>query len=206
VVPGLYAAGECACVSVHGANRLGCNSLLDLVVFGRRAGMKMLETLPGLPPPSLPGTPEEPVLSRISEIKNRRSGERAGSIRGEMQEVMTDQCSVFRNQEGLDEALKTVRALQERYRAVVLDHRGGVFNTDLTETLELECLLHLAEAILVSAAARKESRGAHFREDCPERDDAGWLRHTLVHRTEHGPRLFYKPVTVTRFPPKPRVY
>jgi succinate dehydrogenase / fumarate reductase, flavoprotein subunit len=205
-VEGLYAAGECACVSVHGANRLGCNSLLDLVVFGRRAGIKILETLPGLGPPLLPGAPEAPVLSRISEIKNRPEGEKAWSIRKDMQEVMTEHCSVFRNQESLDKALEKIRSLQDRYRGIAIDHKGAAFNTDLMESMELESLLHLAETILLSAAARTESRGAHFREDYPERDDTGWLRHTLVQRTAEGPRLFYKPVTITRFTPKARVY
>ncbi len=205
-VPGLYAAGECACVSVHGANRLGCNSLLDLVVFGRRAGKKMLEDLPSLPPEALPGNPAGAVLARIDALKGRRKGEKAWSIRKEMQEAMSVHCSVFRDKAGLSQALDTVRSLRARCGELAVDHRGACFNTDLMEALELESLLNLGETILLSAAARKESRGAHFRNDFPERDDEGWLKHTLVRRTEQGPVISYKPVKVTRFKPKPRVY
>ncbi|MFZ7111680.1 MAG: succinate dehydrogenase flavoprotein subunit [Desulfatiglandales bacterium] len=206
-IRGLYAAGECACVSVHGANRLGCNSLLDLVVFGRRAGRQMardLENLRSFPP--LPERPDRTVQERITRLKERARGERPSELRLEMQQTMTASCSVFRERVGLNRALERVRGLKERYQEIVLDHRGLRFNADLLEGLELGSLLNLAEVILVSAEAREESRGAHFREDFPERDDPAWLKHTLAQRTGKGPRLFYKPVTLTRFEPKPRTY
>ena len=206
VFQGLYAAGECACVSVHGANRLGCNSLLDLVVFGRRAGRKIVEDLPRLLRVPLFEKPEEGTARKIKQIMERKKGERVSVLRQEMQKVMTEYCTVFRNGQGMGKALETIRDLKRRYEAVVVDNRGRCFNTDLLEALELESLLHLAETIVVSAVAREESRGAHYREDFPERDDAQWLKHTLVQKTANGPRLFYKPVTVTRFEPKPRVY
>lgn len=205
-VEGLYAAGECACVSVHGANRLGCNSLLDLVVFGRRAGRKIMEDLSWLSPVAFAEKPEERVARRIKAIMERGQGEKAAFLRQEMQKVMTEYCTVFRDEEGMVTALQTIQDLKRRYEAVTLDNRGRRFNTDLLEALELESLLHLAETILVAALARKESRGAHYREDFHERDDGHWLKHTLVQKTDDGPRLFYKPVTVTRFEPKPRVY
>jgi succinate dehydrogenase / fumarate reductase flavoprotein subunit len=205
-VEGLYAAGECACVSVHGANRLGCNSLLDLVVFGRRAGRKIVEDLSRLSRTPLAEKPEERTVRRIKDIMERGHGEKAASLRQEMQKVMTEYCTVFRDGEGMATALQTIQDLKRRYEGVTVDNRGRRFNTDLLEALELESLLHLAEAILVAALAREESRGAHYREDFPERDDGQWLKHTLVQKTDNGPRLFYKPVTVTRFEPKPRVY
>jgi succinate dehydrogenase / fumarate reductase flavoprotein subunit len=205
-VTGLYAAGECACVSVHGANRLGCNSLIDLVVFGRRAGKKILEDLPGLP-----GTPlGEEVLDRtarrIADHMDRRDGERASAVREEMQAVMMEHCSVYRTEEDLREALEVLRKLKGRYEHVAIDDKSKRYNTDLLETLELESLLNLAEVTLLSARARQESRGAHSREDFPERDDGEWLRHTVVQQSADRPLLSYKPVRVTRFEPKPRVY
>jgi len=203
---GLYAAGECACVSVHGANRLGCNSLLDLVVFGRRAGKKILEDLPHLEGSSLQENTLEKSVSKVQAIKSRKKGEKAWAVREKIQELMTEACSVFRSGDGLAEALDAIGELKETYENIAIDNPGLRFNTDLLEALELGSLLHLAEAILVSAKAREESRGAHFREDFPERDDEKWLKHTLVQKTEKGPRLFYKPVRITRFEPKPRVY
>ncbi len=205
-VKGLYAAGECACVSVHGANRLGCNSLLDLVVFGRRAGLQMVRDLETLTLSQLPKKPDARIREKIRLLKEKVKGERSSAVRSEMQQSMTASCSIFRRREDLIKALETIRGLKERHRDVVLDYHGLQFNTDLLEALELESLLNLAEVILVSATAREESRGAHFREDFPERDDANWLKHTLALKTENGPRLFYKPVTITRFEPKPRVY
>jgi succinate dehydrogenase / fumarate reductase flavoprotein subunit len=206
VLAGLYAAGECACVSVHGANRLGCNSLLDLVVFGRRAGKKILDDLKEFPLTVLPRNPDEKMRQRIDRLKKRERGEKAWVLREAMQSVMTEYCSVFRQQEGLKKARTMIQTLMERYESVVIDNQGSRFNTDLLEALELESLLGLAEAIAVSALAREESRGAHFREDYPERDDPHWLKHSLIQRADKGPRLAYKPVTVTRFEPKPRVY
>jgi succinate dehydrogenase flavoprotein subunit len=205
-VPGLYAAGECACISVHGANRLGCNSLVDLVVFGRRAGDTMAKDLPELEWATLPSHAGNPVAERIERIKGRSQGERAFHLREEVQQLMTDKCSVFRTDEGMEEALVSLRSLEDRYEHVVIDNKGSSFNTDLLEALELESLLRLAEAIVVSAIGRKESRGAHSREDYPERDDEGYLKHTLIRRTDAGPTLSYKPVTITRFQPKPRTY
>ena len=206
IVGGLYAAGECACVSVHGANRLGCNSLLDLVVFGRRAGKKILEDLSHIAGASIPERAEGKSQAKIQDLKSRKGGEKASVLRREMQQTMTEFCSVFRNEHGLTEALESMRSLICRYEGVGVDNQGVRFNTELLEAVELESLLHLAEAILVSALGRRESRGAHSREDFPERDDRNWLKHTLIQKTDRDPRLFHKPVTITRFKPKPRVY
>lgn len=204
-IPGLYAAGECSCLSVHGANRLGCNSLLDLVIFGRRAGISIRENIDHLAWTD-PPQPEQATMERIRRLKEQKKGEKAGEIRRAMQETMMEHCSVFRDADGIEQALRTVRSLQERYRQVSIDNKGPRFNSDLLEALELECLLGLAEATVVSARARCESRGSHYREDFPRRDDEGFLKHTLVGKTEGEPRVFYKPVTVTRFEPKPRTY
>jgi succinate dehydrogenase / fumarate reductase flavoprotein subunit len=205
-IAGLYAAGECACLSLHGANRLGCNSLLDLIVFGQRAGRQIVEDLGDRPWSTLPAEPERVVHDRIARLKKREKGERAGRLREELRAVMMAECASFRTEAGLDQALTKIGELKERYDSVVLDNRGARFNTDLLETLELEGLLNLAEAIALCARTRKESRGAHYREDYPDRDDDTWLQHTLIQKTEGGPRIFYKPVTITRFEPKPRKY
>ena len=205
-VPGLYAAGECSCISLHGANRLGCNSLLDLVVFGRRAGQHIAESLNQLSWVEPPAAAERDAADRIRRIKENRAGEKAVSIRQTLQEVMMDDCSVFRHEQGLKKALEAVRGLQERARNISIDHGGNRYNTDLMDALELRNMLLLAEAIVVSALNRTESRGAHSREDHPERDDEHWLKHTLVQRTDSGVSITYKPVTITRFQPKPRAY
>ncbi len=205
-VPGLYAAGECSCISLHGANRLGCNSLLDLVVFGRRAGLHIMENLDRLSWVEPPPAPERETVDRIRQIKENRTGERSVSIRQSLQEVMTADCSVFRREQGLKKALEAVRELEQRARNISIDNLGNRFNTDLTDALELQNMLPLAEAIVASALNRTESRGAHSREDYPDRDDAHWLKHTLVQRTGSGLSITYKPVTITLFPPKPRAY
>jgi len=205
-VPGLYAAGECACISVHGANRLGCNSLADLVVFGRRAGKMMRRELAELPWPTLPAAPAQRVEETITAVKERTAGERASAIRSDMHRVMTDLCSVYRDENHLQSALEEIRQLKERYRSVSVDNKGKAFNTDILEALELESLLGIAETIVLCALNRKESRGAHFREDWPDRDDREWLKHTLIRETGNGVEISYKPVTITRFQPKARVY
>lgn len=206
-IEGLYAAGECACVSVHGANRLGCNSLLDLVVFGRRAGRHMAAHVPKADLVPLPSQSETSIRERMEKIKERTKGVRPAVLRERMQQEMMERCGVYRTAQGLEKAVETIRGLQEEYRRnVFLDYRGDRYNTDLMEALELESLLALAEVILLSAASRRESRGAHSREDYPERDDQNHLHHTLLFRDEEKPRLTTKPVSVTRFQPKPRVY
>jgi succinate dehydrogenase / fumarate reductase flavoprotein subunit len=208
VVPGFFAAGECACVSVHGANRLGTNSLLDILVFGRRAGIAMAHELRSTPAAEPDPAAELAVSQSVSELRGRQDGERAASIRLELQEVMFTKCGVYRTQQLLEECRVEVRALRERARRVVIDDKGCRYNTDLVEALELGFLLDCAEATVESAVARLESRGAHAREDYPERDDTDWLKHTFAFRDPDGgaPRLAYKPVTVTKFEPKPRVY
>ena len=206
VVSGLYAAGECACVSVHGANRLGCNSLLDLLVFGRRAGFSMADEIGGLEFGTFPKDLTTSTMDLIDTYRNRQSGEKVHAIRAELQETMMANCSVYRTHESLAKAIKDVEALRERYPHTAIDYRGKRLNTDLTEALELGFLLDLAEVILLSAQTRTESRGAHFREDYPERDDDQWLKHTLVHRSPDGPTITYKPVTLGPFEPKPRTY
>ena len=209
-VPGLYAAGECSCLSLHGANRLGCNSLLDLVVFGRRAGQHILENLGRLAwvEPS-PG-PESNAVDRIRNIKENRKGEKSAGIRRSLQESMMEGCSVFRNEQGLKKTLETVRELEQRSRDLSIDNLGNRFNTDLMDAVELQNMLPLAEAIAASALNRTESRGAHWREDYPERNDEHWLNHTLVQRTDFEGAapisITGRPVTITRFQPKPRAY
>jgi succinate dehydrogenase / fumarate reductase flavoprotein subunit len=206
VVPGLYAAGECACVSVHGANRLGTNSLLDIIVFGKEAGLRAAEFARGADRPPLPADATGDVDRRLERLRSGAGTERAGALRHEMQKIMADDVGVFRTAEGMQRAIDGLRALQERYTRVRVDDTGRVFNTDLLEAWELGCMLEVAEVTAVSALARTESRGAHAREDFPKRDDRTWMKHTFAYRDAAGLRLAYKPVTVTRFEPKERVY
>ncbi|MGZ6255556.1 MAG: succinate dehydrogenase flavoprotein subunit [Candidatus Limnocylindria bacterium] len=208
LVPGFYAAGECACVSVHGANRLGTNSLLDILVFGRRSGIAMADEVRRAPEPEPDPGAEEAVSDTIEELMARTEGERPAAIREELQETMFAKCSVYRSAPVLAEAWNEVDALRVRAQELVVQDKGRRYNTDLGEALELGFLLDCAEATVASAIARTESRGAHAREDYPERDDVDWLKHTFAFRWSDGapPRLAYRPATITRFEPKPRTY
>jgi succinate dehydrogenase / fumarate reductase flavoprotein subunit len=205
-MPGLYAAGECACVSVHGANRLGTNSLVDLVVFGRRAGQDMARYIGKNDFVTLPAEPDCEACDEVERLLGETGSERVADIRQELQDVMMDDVGVFRVEEQMKEALSKVAELKARYRSVALDGKSKRFNTELLEAIELGYLLDVAEVTAASALARKESRGAHSREDYPERDDDNWLKHTLAYQTEEGVELKYKPVSITRFEPKPRTY
>jgi succinate dehydrogenase / fumarate reductase flavoprotein subunit len=205
-LPGFYAAGECACVSVHGANRLGTNSLVDLVVFGRRAGRDMARYLRESDFVPLPSEPECEACDEVERLLGGTGGESAAGIREDLQTVMMDDVGVFRIEAQMQAAVSKVQELQERFRHVSLQDKGSHFNTELLEAIELGYLLDLAEVTAASALARQESRGAHSREDFVERDDENWLKHTLAYRTESGVELKYKPVTITRFEPKPRTY
>lgn len=207
VLPGLYAAGECACVSVHGANRLGTNSLLDIVVFGRRGGQAMAEYVQTVPLPDLPKGVEKPVRERIESLKSGFGGEKVAEIRTELQETMTKNASVVRTDESLNEALETITQLKKRYPEVKIDDKGSVFNYDLTEAMELGNLLDLAEGLVIGAKARTESRGAHWRDDHPTRDDVNWMKHTLAHMKEDGSiELDFKPVIGGKYQPMERKY
>ncbi len=206
IVPGLYAAGECACVSVHGANRLGCNSLLDLLVFGRRSGMAMKEEIAQLDPPSLKKDSLKPPEEKLTQLLKQRGREKIDPIGKRMQEVMMEYGSVFRNEEGLKRGIEEIRSLRDRYRNIEVMNKGKGFNFELMEATELGHQLFLSEVILLSALHRKESRGAHFREDFPQRADGDYLKHTLVFHTPKGPEVRYKPVKITQFQPEVRVY
>jgi succinate dehydrogenase / fumarate reductase flavoprotein subunit len=206
VVKGLYAAGECACVSVHGANRLGTNSLVDLVVFGRRGGKAMAEFVKHADFAPLPKNPEAYTLAEFNRIRKGTGSERPAVLRAEMQKIMMADVGVFREGPSLQKALDTLRELQARYQNISIDDKGSQFNTDLFEAWELGCLLDLAEVTAVSAMNRTESRGGHYREDYPKRDDVNWLKHTFVTRKNGQVATAYKPVTITKFQPKERTY
>ncbi|THA24868.1 succinate dehydrogenase flavoprotein subunit [Streptomyces sp. RKND-216] len=210
-VPGLYAAGEVACVSVHGANRLGTNSLLDINVFGRRAGIAAAEYASTADFVELPEAPEAKVVGMVEELRDSAGTERVTEIRKALQDTMDRNVMVFRTEQTLKEAVETIGALRERYRHVSVQDKGKRFNTDLLEAIELGNLLDLAEVTAVSALARKESRGGHYREDYPNRDDVNFMRHTMAYREvgddgTESIRLDYKPVVQTRYQPMERKY
>ncbi|RMG74219.1 MAG: succinate dehydrogenase flavoprotein subunit, partial [Nitrospirae bacterium] len=205
-VPGLYAAGECACVSVHGANRLGCNSLLDTVVFGRRAGKAIGKDLKGLSQGRIEHEEAERVIDEIERIRNSRGGEQTGKIRKNLQAKMMEHCSVFRTRQHLETLIDDIKEIKEAYRSVGIKDRSRGFNTELLEAIELGHLITLSEVIALSALNRTESRGAHYREDYPSRDDENWLKHTMVFKGDNKIEFRYKPVSITRFQPEERKY
>ncbi|MFJ2607799.1 MULTISPECIES: succinate dehydrogenase flavoprotein subunit [unclassified Streptomyces] len=211
VVPGLYAAGEVACVSVHGANRLGTNSLLDINVFGRRAGIAAAEYSQTAEYVELPENPAELVVAQIERLRESTGTERVAVLRRELQETMDANVMVFRTEQTIKTAVEKIAELRERYRNVSVQDKGRRFNTDLLEAVELGNLLDLAEVMAVSALARKESRGGHYREDYPNRDDVNFMRHTMAYREvgddgTESIRLDYKPVVQTRYQPMERKY
>jgi succinate dehydrogenase / fumarate reductase, flavoprotein subunit len=206
VVPGLYAAGEVACVSVHGANRLGTNSLVDLVVFGRRAGKHMLDFMRQNEHQALEPEPDYRARAEIDALMTNEGEENGSIIREELQENMMNDAGVFRTAEGLQRLQAKLGELKDRYSRVAVRDKGKTFNMDLMETLELGYLIDVSEAVVAGALAREESRGGHFREDFPDRDDVNWLRHTLAYKTSGGIEMGSKPVVITRFEPKERTY
>ena len=206
-IPGLYAAGECACVSVHGANRLGTNSLLDLVVFGKHAGLRAAEYAKEAPFQPLPEHPTEFASSQFERIRHASGKENAFDISTKMKKVMFDDMGIFRSGKGMENALQVIRQLKERYQHVSVTDTGKIFNMELMNVWELGNLLDLAELTTVSAIARTESRGGHSREDYPDRDDKNWLKHTMAWVDETGKiDLKYKPVVLTKYEPKVRTY
>ncbi|MFI6153494.1 succinate dehydrogenase flavoprotein subunit [Kitasatospora sp. NPDC051170] len=211
IVPGLYAAGEVACVSVHGANRLGTNSLLDINVFGRRAGIAAADYANAHEFVELPGNPEEKVQALVDGLRESTGTESVGQIRKELQETMDANAMVYRTGATLKQAVEDIAALKERYKNVSIQDKGFRYNTDLLEAVELGNLLDLAEVLAVSALAREESRGGHYREDFPTRDDVKFMQHTMAYQEVDAEgatsiRLDYKPVVTTRYQPMERKY
>jgi len=211
VVPGLYAAGECACVSVHGANRLGTNSLLDINVFGRRAGIAAAEYAKDHDFAALPADPEGVTISLVEGLRSATGTERVAAIRRDLQQTMDLNAQVYRTEATLKQALTDIYDLRRRYRNISIQDKGARYNTDLLEAIELGFLLDLAEVTVIGALERKESRGGHAREDYPNRDDVNFLRHTMAYRVggageEADIRLDYKPVNITRYQPMERKY
>ncbi|MEQ1835782.1 MAG: succinate dehydrogenase flavoprotein subunit [Candidatus Nitrotoga sp.] len=210
VVQGFYAVGECACVSVHGANRLGCNSLLDLLVFGREVARQIIEDLQRNPHPKpLPHDAADRPLSRLARLRSQKNGESVAEVGAEMRRVMQNHCGVFRFPDLLTQGVEMIRTVAERVKNTMINDQSKVFNTACVEALELDNLIEVAQATMVSAAARQESRGGHARDDFPQRDDDHWLKHSLYF--SEGQKLDYKPVrlkplTVESFPLKARVY
>ena len=211
VVPGLYAAGEVACVSVHGANRLGTNSLLDINVFGRRAGIAAAEYADSVEHAELPDDPQGATIALVERLRSASGSERTAVLRKDMQDTMDMNAQVYRTEATLKQALSDVQELKARYANVSIQDKGTRYNTDLIEAIELGFLLDLAEVTVVSALERKESRGGHAREDYPSRDDVNFMRHTMAYKSEDVSgedyvRLDYKPVTMTRYEPMERKY
>ena len=205
-VPGLYAAGETACASLHGANRLGTNSLGDLIVFGRRAGIYAARYAAQAEFGKLPLDAQDFSRSQVDNALNGSGKERVSRIRKEMQNTMMDNASVFRTEETLCTQIEKLKELKERYKGIGVEDKGEQFNTELMEAVELGFLLDNAEHLVHAAYNRKESRGAHSREDYKERNDDEWLKHTLVYKDGDDVRIDYKPVTLGKYEPKPRVY
>ena len=207
-ITGFFAAGECACISVHGANRLGTNSLLDALVFGRRTGKALMEFTGNAKLHDINEDKEiASVKGRIDTIMNTSGTESMNNIRNELKEIMMSNCGVFRNKDGLEVCLKKVKELQGRFKKAKVTDKGKTFNSELIETIELQHMLEYSEIIVVSAIAREESRGSHARTDFSKRDDAKWLKHTLSYKKpEGGIELKYKPVTITKHQPEERKY
>jgi succinate dehydrogenase / fumarate reductase flavoprotein subunit len=206
VVPGLYAAGECACVSVHGANRLGTNSLLDIVVFGRRGGRDMARYAKEVDAPELGDRPEGDAAGELRRLLGSSGGDNIADIRDELQEQMFDLAGVVRVEEGLRKMRDLLGGLRERYGRAVVQDKGKVYNTDLMEAWELGALLDCADTLVAAALARDESRGGHYREDHPLRDDDHWLRHSLAYEADEEIRLEYKDVKTGTYVPMERKY
>ncbi len=206
-VRGFWAAGECACVSVHGANRLGTNSLLDASVHGKRAGKDMVEYLKVVECfEPLPMDCAKKAVDRVNWVLNADGPERPSELREILQDNMYELCGVFRNEKDLTKMYDIIKDLQKRYQNIHIEDKSKVFNTHLMEALELGHLLEVAEVIVAGALNRTECRGAHWRTDCPGRDDENWLKHTLAWKTEDGVKFDYKPVVITRFVPEERKY
>ncbi len=205
-VPGLFAAGEAACVSIHGANRLGGNSLLETLVFGKQAGLAAAAYAQTAPAPALVPSDLDDATAPLRAWSSRTDGEDPSALRTEMQQVMEAHAGIYRNEADLLAGIAKIRALRARFEKVRVVDRSSVYNLNLTDALETGHMLELAEVILVGAYARTESRGAHARTDYPKRDDVRWMRHTIAHRSAEGPKLSYAPVAVTRWQPTERVY
>jgi succinate dehydrogenase / fumarate reductase flavoprotein subunit len=205
-MPGLYAAGECACVSVHGANRLGTNSLVDILVFGRRGARHAAKFIKENDFTPLSPQPDARARELVSRVMAATGKERAAQLRDVLQDEMMEKASVFRDATSLSEMREKLRELRERFQHVKVEDRGSRYNTELLEVIELGGMLGTAEVLVESALNRQESRGAHFREDFPKRDDVNWLKHTLAYQGPKGIEFKYKPVTITKFEPKERKY
>ncbi len=204
---GLYAAGEVACISVHGANRLGGNALMETITFGRRAGSDASDAAHRLPEVRVPESAVRDGEAELKALLDRSEGERPWRIRDELAQTMHENFGVFRREDQMEEQGRIVDGLRERFERVVVEDKGDVFNNDLTQALELGFLLELASSMVVAGLARKESRGAHARPyDYPDRDDENFLRHTLIRWKNGGPELDWRPVTITKWQPAERVY
>jgi succinate dehydrogenase / fumarate reductase flavoprotein subunit len=204
---GLYAAGECACVSVHGANRLGGNALMETITYGKRAGAHAADWALTHTTVTVPASSQTDAERELKELLGRSKGERPWSIREELAETMHVNFGVFRREDQMLRQGEIVESLRDRYESVVVEDKGEVFNSDLTQALELGFLLELADCMVVSGLARKESRGAHARPyDYPDRDDENYMKHTVVRLTDGRPELEWRPVTMTKWQPQERKY
>jgi succinate dehydrogenase / fumarate reductase, flavoprotein subunit len=206
VYPGLYAAGECACVSVHGANRLGCNSLLDILVFGKHSGMRAAEYARQTELERLPEDPAAPARAQFEALRNGSGTENAFDIANELKNVMFEDVGIYRSEKGMRDAIDKLAVLRRRFANVRVTDTGSIFNTELLNAWELGNMLEIAEVVAQCAVSRQESRGGHSREDFPKRDDQNWLKHSLAWMDGETVRLDYKPVVISKYQPKERTY